>query len=1116
MNKVWLFVIALWCMLLLSCAHEREQTMFTRLPAAASGIDFSNDIHENDSSNSFINEFGYMGGGVGIGDFNNDGLKDIFFTGNQVSSRLYINKGGNHFEDITGKAGVTTHEWATGVSIADVNHDGYDDIYVCVFGKTLVQRARNLLFINQHDLSFREMGVEYGVADTGYSTQAVFMDYDHDGRLDMYLANYRLNGPNANSLFPRDNSGHSPANDRLYHNDGYSAALGHDVFSDVSMAAGIKEDGYGLGVVAGDYNGDGWPDIYVANDFVSNDELWLNNQKGGFTNCISASMRHQSYSSMGADAADLNNDGRPDIVTLDMLPEYNDRKKQSVFFMNYDRYQSERALGYEPEFARNMLQLNIGTKDGIPLYSEIGQLAGIAETDWSWSVLLADFDNDGWKDMHVTNGIGRDFINGDFLEFSQTAFAASANPETQRKAVRDKLSTLKPVTLGNYLYLNQHNYTFSDVSAKAGADAPSLSNGAAYADVDNDGDLDIITNNINEPASVLINNSREMNPLNCHYLKLQLRGDSLNTRGIGAKITVYSKGLMQMQEQNPVRGYFSTVDAELVFGLGKQQKIDSLVIVWPDRQTQTIRSLGADTSLVLQISNARTNAPVQQQTLTPLFSDIPATTGMHYRHHDENFNDFALQRLLPQKYSQMGPFLASGDIDGNGTVDVFAGNGFNFSGQLMQQQANGSFTNKLLTDSIKLEEDEDCIFFDADNDGDADLVVTSGDMKYEAGSPFYRPRLYLNDSKGHFTLNAAAMPPGVSTIAGCIRAVDYDNDGDLDLFIGGRVAAVYPLSPNSYILQNNKGVFTDVTASVCASLQKAGMITAAVWTDFDNDKQVDLVIAGEWMPVRFFKNSKGRLEEVTAGTGLPQMNGMWRSLVAADIDNDGDTDLVAGNLGLNCIYKASAASPLQLFAADADGNGTIDPVLFYSIKDRDGIRRPYPAIGRTQLAEQVPAVKKKFLLYKDYATAGFNDIFSTRAREKMQSFSCNETRSCWLENQGNGKFALHPLPVEAQFAPVNAIIAADLDGDGLKDLVLAGNEYQADVITGRYDALYGVVLKGQRDKSFISLGSAQSGLLLRGDIKSMVLLPAVDGGQLLIAAANNDSLQVLRINKPKD
>ena len=1105
--------VVFFCMILLlsSCSHSHQNTLFTSLSASESGIRFSNDIHENDSTHSFINEFGYMGGGVGIGDFNNDGLKDIFFSGNQVSCRLYINLGNNHFEDITEKAGLTTNDWATGVSIADVNHDGYDDIYVCVFGKDLLHRAKNLLFINQHNLTFREAATEYGLADTSYSTQAVFFDYDRDGDLDMYLSNYLLSSHNANTLFRRDSSGHSQANDRLYRNEGYSSLLGHDVYVDVSMQAGIKEDGYGLGVVTSDFNNDGWPDIYVANDFVSNDELWLNNKRGGFYNAIAQSLRHQSYSSMGADAADLNNDGLMDIVTLDMAPEYNARKKQVFFFMNYERYQSERAMGYEPEFPRNMLQLNSGTKDSIPLFSETGQLAGISETDWSWSVLLADFDNDGWKDMHITNGIGRDFINGDFLEFSNNQMAGAGNQDQQRKAIRDKLATLKPVKLGNYLYLNNRDYTFGDKSGPAGVDEPSLSNGAVYVDLDNDGDLDMVTNNINQAASVWINNSRPGAAAN-HFIKIILKGDSLNTRGFGAKIKLFANGLQQVQEQNPVRGYFSSVDPDLVFGLGKSSRVDSIIVIWPDQKAQVLKNLPVDTALIVDRARAGTFSPPATQPGSPLLTSIAGSAGIEYMHHENIFNDFGIQRLLPQKYSQMGPYLAAADIDGNGTIDFFAGNGFNFSGQLIQQHTDGRFSIRKLTDSLKTEEDVDCVFFDADKDGDQDLLVTGGDIQYRDNPASYRPRLYLNDGKGDFQLASNAVPEGVATIAGCVRICDYDNDGDDDVFIGGRVSAVYPVSPNSYILQNNHGIFTDVTSNVCPALQKAGMISSAVWTDFDNDKQTDLVIAGEWMPLRFFKNTKGRLQEITSATSLTEMNGMWRSLIAVDIDNDGDMDLVAGNLGLNCIYKTGASTPMQLYATDIDGNGTIDPILFYYIRDKDGVRRSYPAIGRSQFAEQVPAIKKRFLRYQDYAQASFEDVFKGKPKESMLSFTCNETRTCWLENQGKGKYIKHALPMEAQFAPVNAIVAEDMDGDGYKDLLLAGNEYQSDVMIGRYDASYGAVLKGSRKKVFDFVPARESGFIVEGDVKSMLLIPAATGGKLLVVAANNDSLQVFRLN----
>lgn len=1105
-------------LIMAGCKEKPRQTLFTRLDPASSGIHFVNEIHDNDSSFSFINEFGYMGGGVGIGDFNNDGLKDIFFSGNQVSSRLYINRGKGQFEDLTEKAGVSTHDWATGVSIADVNADGFDDIYVCVIGKDLTHRAPNLLFINQHDLSFKEQAVAYGLADTGYSSQAAFLDYDKDGDLDMYLVNYLLTDRNTNTIYPRDWTGRSPANDRLYRNDGDSAGLGHPVFIDVSMEANIREDGYGLSVAVSDYNLDGWPDLYVGNDFLSNDLLWLNDQHGGFTNVISRSLMHQSYSSMGSDAADLNNDLKPDLIVLDMLPEDNLRKKTSFSFMNYQRYQAERQMGYDPEFMRNVLQLNQGSMlNGdtlVPFFSEIGQLAGIQATDWSWSALLADFNNDGWKDLHVTNGTGRDFINTDFLEFSSSILTSSMSREEIQKAVRKKLASLDHVNLPNYLFLNNTDFTFSNYSAEAGVDIPSMSNGAAYADLDNDGDLDLVVNNINQKAFIYSNNLIQRDGTgDHHYLTLRLAGDSLNTKAIGSKVSVYQKGRVQMQELYPVRGYFSTVDHDLLFGLGKNDQVDSVVILWPDNRMRVLHDVNADTLLKINWSGENIQ-PVKPINASPrLFTEITSSTGIEYKHVESVFDDYALQRLLPQKFSQLGPYLSVADVNLDGEPDFYIGGAISFPGKVFTQTPKGTFTASDLSTGVKLEEDLDCVFLDADKDGDPDLFVTGGDVQFENGSPYYRPRLYMNDGKGNFLLNPKAIPEGVETIAGCVAASDFDGDGDLDLFLGGRVSRQYPYSPRSFLLQNNNGLFKDVTESICPALVSPGMVTAAVWVDVDKDQTKELVIAGEWMPVSIFKYSGGKLSEVTEKSGLSTTNGMWRSLAVADIDMDGDMDIVAGNQGLNSEYKASDKEPMEIWAADIDKNGTIDPVMFYYIRDKAQKKRLYPAVSRSALATQVPAIKKRFLLNSDYGKATARDIFKGVSEDKIFRSVCYETRTCVFENTGNGTFVKRPLPMEAQFAPVNAIICEDLDADGFTDLLLAGNEYQTEVMAGRQDASYGIFLKGTSTKTFLPLNPLASGFLVKGDVKDMALITSSADARYVLVAVNDEYLRVFRINR---
>ncbi len=1116
------FVFILTLFSFLSCSQKnREENAnqnihFTSLPSTETKVTFNNKITESDSVNLITNAYTYMGSGVGIGDFNNDGLPDIFFGASQLSSSLYINKGDFHFEDITAKAGVQTAAWITGVSIVDINNDGFDDIYLCVSGNVPAEKRSNLLFINNHDLTFTEAAKEYGLDDTSYSTQAVFFDYDKDGDLDMYLLNHLLNHQQSNDIVRRKVSGSSPANDKLFRNEGMKKGSNHPYFKDVSKAAGILEDGYGLGVVTSDVNEDGWPDLYVANDYLANDLLWINNRNGTFSNTIAKSMKHQSYSSMGVDAGDINNDGLPDIISLDMQPEDNKRKKMMYSFFNYDRYVLERQAGYEDEYMRNMLQLNNGFRNiqdtVVPFFSEIGQLAGISETDWSWSILMADFDNDGYKDVHITNGLGRDMLNSDFISFAMAAYAKGIGTEEElNNMVAKKLNELGSAELNNYCYRNNGNLTFTDVTNNAGMAVPSISNGCAYADLDNDGDLDLITNNINKEAFIYRNDVRKREDTTHNFLSISLEGNSLNKNGFGAKLTIYAAGKIFSEEQAPVRGYLSTVDKRLLAGVGGAHTIDSLKIKWPDGKQRVINRLPVNKMIVLKQADARIiNNP--ELAMPPLFKEVTDEKGIDFRHKETFFYDYGPQQTLPQKYSQLGPFITEGDINGDGLIDFFVGGAAGQSGKFFIQQVNGNFISKDLSPGGKPQEDLGCLLFDADGDKDLDLFVNSGSNEFPQGSFNYMPRLYKNDGAGNFSLDKDALPPTIFTSAQCVAGSDYDGDGDIDLFIGGRITpGQYPVPPASYLLQNNEGHFTDVTAEVCPELQFPGMITSAIWADINNDKKPDLIIAGEWMPIRFFINENGKLIEKTSATGLPAMNGQWRSLAAGDIDNDGDMDIVAGNLGLNNKYRVSPEQPMELFAGDLDGNGSIDPLLAYYIKNEKGERELFPAISRNNFAAQVPLIKKQFLHNSDYSIASIDKIFNGMEQNDMMKLMCYETRSVWLENKGNGKFEMHALPVEAQFSPVNAIICADVDDDGKKDIIIAGNEYQEEVSTGRYDASYGLFMKGDGKGSFKSVSPVKSGFILDGDVKDLKLLILEKNKRLLLSAINDDNLRAYQL-----
>lgn len=1089
----WLSLLLM--VFLLSCGKD-SKTLFTKLSSDETGITFRNLLQETHAEfNVMQYPYFYNGGGVAVGDINGDGLPDICFTGNMVKNRLYLNKGNFKFEDITEKSGIAANEgWCTGVTMADVNGDGKLDIYICRSGLSDPSFRKNLLFINNGDLTFTEEAARYGIDNAGYSTQASFFDYDKDGDLDLFLINQ--SSPEYSKGMHEHSQLRLQAADKSLENKLYRNDNGH--FTDVTASSGISSNvlTYSLGLSTADINMDGWPDIYIGNDFNEGDYLYINNHDGTFTEQQKKSLDHTSLYSMGCDVADYNNDALPDICELDMLPENNRDLKMHVGADNYDKFKMLFDEGFSYQYMKNSLQKNNG--DGT--FSEIGQLAGISNTDWSWSALLADFDNDGLKDLFISNGYKRDNTNLEFVKYSMDKSARMQ--QSGASVTPDKyISKMQGILLNNYIFKNDGNDQFQNKIKDWGLDQPSYSNGAVYADLNNDGDLDLILNNLDEEAGIYKNNSNAITKN--HYLRILLQGSSQNKDGFGAKLFVYTKDTTQYYEQLSTRGYQSGITDAIHVGLGNHVRVDSIRIVWPTDETQLLINVRANQNLTLNIANATEKfvygKPIQQ----PLFVQDSV---LIYTHKENVVNDFARQILLPYFYSHNGPCMATADVNGDGLTDIYIGGSEGNAGALFIQDKTHHFHQSKQSDiaADSASEDTGAAFFDANGDGKPDLYITSGGYDdYNENSPLLADRLYINDGKGNFIKKEDALPQNFASKS-CVKPCDIDGDGDIDLFVGGKVIpGKWPQSCKSSIYINDgTGKFTDETNKWNKAISNIGIVTDAVWADMNNDGKKDLVIVGEWMAPTIFENNGKTLVSSVMNQSLADKKGWWNTVVADDFDKDGKVDLCIGNYGLNTQLKASQKEPVQLYATDIDNNGSLDPVLTsYSAG------KSYPFAAMDDITAQVPSLRKTFYDYSSYTNATIENIIPAAQLSSVKPLQASVLQTCYFKNTGLG-FVQKELPVEAQYSPVYNIQNTDVNKDGYDDLILFGNNAYNRIRLSKQDANHGVVLLNDKKGNFVYATQSQSGLNIRCDVRSSAIIT-----DHLLVGCNNQPVMSYRIKK---